>query len=172
MSLVELLKERDDRAFCFLYEKYKKLLYTVANSILNNHEQSIDVVYEVFNRIYVHPERLKEDKNIKYYLTTMARNLALDAKKKQLRYEPLVEENLKEEEHDKFKLMELDKILNELGKIVTKQELDILVMHLIDDLGYSEISKILGLNYNQVAGLAHRAISKIKKIRNLDSFYE
>lgn len=172
MSLVELLKEKDDNAFCYMFEMYKKLLYTVADDILDNHDASVDVVYEVFTRVYANPERLDEKKNLKFYLTTMARNLAIDIKKKQQRYEPLNEDYLRPDETPNYKFQDYDRIIDKLSKIVNKRDLTILIMHYVDNLGFAEIAKILDLSYNQITGLAHRAKAKIKKNCNLEDFYD
>ena len=50
--IVELLKERNEKAISLLYDHYGDTLYGVANKVLRNEELAQDVVQESFGKIW------------------------------------------------------------------------------------------------------------------------
>lgn len=71
-----------------LYERYHALMYTIAFSILNQVEDAEDVAEEVFIRIQKHLPKLTDvaSPRTKGFLTTVAKNVALNELKKKNRW--------------------------------------------------------------------------------------
>ena len=81
-SIVHKLRS-NDQTICLagleeLYNQYYKLVYFCIVGIVNNPQDTEELVNDVFLRIWNNRLNLQEDKNIKYYLTTIAKNIAID----------------------------------------------------------------------------------------------
>lgn len=65
------------------YQQYYPIVYKVGLYLLKVEERAEDVAQDIFLKLWNNPMFISEAKNIKSYLISMTRNLALDALKKQ-----------------------------------------------------------------------------------------
>lgn len=78
-ELVSLLKDRDNRAFAYLYDNYSGALYGIILQILNNTELSSDVLQEVFVNVWRKIESYDATKGRLYtWMLNIARNASID----------------------------------------------------------------------------------------------
>jgi len=78
-ELVSLLKDRDNRAFAYLYDNYSGALYGIILQILDNTELSNDVLQEVFINIWRKIESYDPSKGRLYtWMLNIARNASID----------------------------------------------------------------------------------------------
>jgi RNA polymerase sigma factor (sigma-70 family) len=78
-ELVELLKQRDNKAFSYLYEHYSGALYGVIMPIVNEAEVASDVLQEVFLNIWRKIESYDSAKGRLFtWMLNIARNAAID----------------------------------------------------------------------------------------------
>jgi RNA polymerase sigma-70 factor (ECF subfamily) len=78
-ELVSLLKDRDNRAFAYLYDNYSGALYGIILQILDNTELSNDVLQEVFINIWRKMESYDPSKGRLYtWMLNIARNASID----------------------------------------------------------------------------------------------
>ncbi|HEY0679966.1 MAG TPA: sigma-70 family RNA polymerase sigma factor [Chitinophagaceae bacterium] len=78
-DLVELLKQRDNRAFNYLYEHYSAALYGIILPIVNDTEIANDVLQEVFLNIWRKIESYDPVKGRLFtWMLNIARNASID----------------------------------------------------------------------------------------------
>lgn len=79
-ELIVLIRARDQKAFSYLYDHYSKALFGVINHIVNNQEESEDVLQNTFLKIWNNFASYDEQKGRLYtWMLNIARNLAIDS---------------------------------------------------------------------------------------------
>ena len=78
-ELVSLLKDRDSKAFGYLYDHYSGALYSIILQILNDMELANDVLQEVFINIWRKIESYDQTKGRLFtWMLNIARNASID----------------------------------------------------------------------------------------------
>lgn len=81
-ELILLIGERNQKAFSYLYDNYSQALFGVANTILNDTEESEDVIQKTFLKIWENFASYDPAKGRLYtWMLNIARNLAIDSKR-------------------------------------------------------------------------------------------
>ncbi|MBL7910129.1 MAG: sigma-70 family RNA polymerase sigma factor [Bacteroidia bacterium] len=79
-ELINLIRQRNQKAFTFLYDNYSKALFGVINSIVSSQEEAEDVLQNTFVKIWNNFESYEESKGRLYtWMLNIARNLAIDS---------------------------------------------------------------------------------------------
>lgn len=79
-ELIVLIRERDQKAFTYLYDNYSKALFGVISSIVNNQEEAEDVLQNTFVKIWNNFASYEEVKGRLYtWMLNIARNMAIDS---------------------------------------------------------------------------------------------
>ena len=78
-ELIVLIKERNQKAFAYLYDNYSKALFGVINNIVNNQEESEDVLQNTFIKIWNNFDSYDASKGRLYtWMLNISRNMAID----------------------------------------------------------------------------------------------
>ncbi len=78
-ELVNLLKQKDDNAFSYLYDNYSGALYGVVKQIVSDGEVGSDVLQEVFVSIWSKIDSYDSSKGRLFtWMLNIARNAAID----------------------------------------------------------------------------------------------
>lgn len=102
-KIISAIAARDERMLAFVVQKYSKLLWKIAASILINAASVQDVeecVADVFIYLWQYPEKYNPDKaKLSSWLSVVARSKAVDsyrriARKREISMEEIVVENL------------------------------------------------------------------------------
>ncbi len=72
-----LTRKGDERAFAVIVEKYKKLIYSLAYTALGDHQQSEEVVMDVFTFVWQSQARIELRLSLKAYIIQCTRNQVL-----------------------------------------------------------------------------------------------
>lgn len=79
VDLVLLLKQRDQSAFDYLYEKYSGALYSVILNIVPEKETGNDILQEVFVKIWKQADQYDSSKGRLFtWMLNIARNASID----------------------------------------------------------------------------------------------
>lgn len=79
-ELILLLRDRDQKAFSYLYENYSRALFGVIQSVVNNQEEAEDVLQKAFLKIWNGFSSYDESKGRLYtWMLNIARNMAIDS---------------------------------------------------------------------------------------------
>ncbi len=81
-DLVILIKNRDQRAFAYLYDNYAKALFGVIFSIVEDVEESEDLLQKTFLKVWDHFDSYDASKGRLYtWMLNISRNIAIDYKR-------------------------------------------------------------------------------------------
>lgn len=72
------LKEGSEEAFSAVYNKYYRLIKQICYSYVLNFSDAEDLMMETFIKVWHHRSKIISDKNFKYYIIQIARNLSID----------------------------------------------------------------------------------------------
>lgn len=77
-ELAKLLMSSDEAAYTELYDRYWKRLYLFASRMLQDEEQGMDIVQDLFTTLWHNRKEFDITTSLKTYLYTSVRNLALN----------------------------------------------------------------------------------------------
>ncbi|WP_310556863.1 sigma-70 family RNA polymerase sigma factor [Flavobacterium sp.] len=107
-DLVILIKNRDQKAFAYLYDNYTKALFGIIFSIVADVEESEDVLQKTFIKVWDNFETYNTSKGRLYtWMLNIARNMAIDYKRSK---------------HNKNKIQNVDQNVYTLNNIRTDED--------------------------------------------------
>ena len=155
------IREGDKSAFEELYNALQVPIYTIIFRITWDKSLSEDILQETFVKLFLSPPE-PQIKNPRAYIFQMARNLAIDSLRKQKQDMPLNEiENIAHQPLDNLPLrLEIDDAL----KTLPMQECQIVTLHIIGELKFREISKMMNMPLGTVLWKYQKALGKLRKM--------
>lgn len=152
-------RELMEHTFNNIYAEYSYLVFYVAFEIVRKREDAKDITNETFLRMYKNRHSLKSGKNLKYYLVTIAKNLARNLVKENNRY-LAYNDNLEasvEEKDDDFAayIMTFENFLNE-------EEISLVIYKLLYEYTFREIAVMKKTTTNSVSSKYKRTLDKIR----------
>lgn len=166
------LKEGDLNAFSVLFESYYPQLHSYGLKISKDVAITEDSLQDFFIYIYEHRENLSDLETIAPYLFTSYKRFLLKMMKKnaKLKYidfseETIVdvkftpEELMTNQETEIFQNKNLSNLLNKLPK----RQKEAIYLKYYSGLKATEISEIMGINYQSVVNTLHKAIKSLKE---------
>lgn len=175
-EIVKGLKDGDQRAYGVLIRLYFQSLTLYAKSILNDFEQSRDIVQETFLKLWNNRETLRIDVSLKSYLYRVVHNSCIDFLRKlktegnlnAVSYDDL-QFRLKvfeiEDNSSFFDFLFSDEYEQALQKEIEKlpeQCREIFLLSRFGQLTYAEIAQKLSLSVSTVKTQMSRAVHKLK----------
>lgn len=152
------------------YDAYADALFRFCLVKLSARERSLDVVQEVFLRLWRYLLEDKEISNMKSFLFTTARNLIIDEyrKKKFESLDKMTEEGFDIDGGDDIPLLSVDseKALKALQSLDPLYR-EIMILRYVNSLSPKEIAIITGLSENVVSVRIHRALEKLRDDLNI-----
>lgn len=80
--LLSAIASGDENAFRQVYDQYRKRIYSYAFNLTESADKANEIVQEVFVKVWINRQKLKEISNFNSWLHTIARNVFYDAIKK------------------------------------------------------------------------------------------
>ena len=168
-EILDLYKSgRREEAFSGIVESYSERLYWHVRQFLCSHEDTDDLLQDIFIKIWSSLPTFRGDSQLYTWLYRIATNEALNFLQKQkirsaLRFESItakIEERIDEDTH-----FDGDELQRELMKAVQKlpaKQRTVFIMKWFDNLSYEDISEILGTSVGALKASYHFASEKIK----------
>lgn len=161
-------KSTKEEAFNLLLQKYQQKVYWHIRRMVINHDDSDDVVQDVFIKVWKNLDNFRSDSKLYTWLYRIATNECITFlnRKKQKNNIPFDEvsheltDNLTESSYFNGDKAEL-KLQQALLTLPDKQRL-VFNMKYFDDLKYDEISDILGTSVGALKASYHIAVKKIE----------
>ena len=156
------LKNKSQSAYNMLYEKYYKLVYGIAFSVMKNKEDSEDITNEVFTKIY----RLDKEKlpvsNEASWLFTVTRNECFTYLRK-TRQNISIDE-IYEVPSASQEIQEIidTEYYNKLISGLSEQEKTIISLKILSNFTFSKISQIMNIPIGTVQWKYYKAINSLK----------
>lgn len=158
-DFVDAFKKQDYTTFDQFYEMTKKQVFFAVIAIVRDEDVASDLIQDAYMSFLHNIDRLESGRNVVAYLTTIARNLAIDRYNKDKRIvwsEDLVASipspDEEEENDDIFKILDL----------LPQEQREIVVMHVINDQKFREIATIMKKPMGTVLWLYQKALKTLK----------
>ncbi len=170
-ELIILIREKNQKAFSYLYDNYSRALFGVINGIINNVEESEDVLQKTFLKIWNNFSSYDTEKGRLYtWMLNIGRNLAIDSTRS--KHEKIkskiqstsenvykFENNLRAEDN-KYDTIGLSTILNTLKE----EHKSIIDLAYFEGYTQEEISKKLNLPLGTVKTKVRQALLKLREL--------
>ena len=156
----------NDAAFVSIYEAYKVPLYQFCRRMLQNEEESKDIVQDVFMMLYRHPPFPDPRSRLKSWLFTVARNSCL----KTLRRLKFKEEGdismveSLEQVDEETERSDRARILQEVLSRLPSEYREAIVLREWNGMSYDEISEILRISIPALKARLFKARKQISTI--------
>lgn len=163
-SIFTNLKIDKEKSFNELYEKYSKLIYNIAFSILKSRENSEDVMQNVFSKIYkLDNEKLPSD-NEASWLYSITKNEAINYMKK-LKKEVSIEDidYVQYDDKDLENIIDKDSYEKIMDKL-DKTEKEIVSLKIIGNMKFRDIAQLLDMPMGTVQWKYYTALHSLKII--------
>ena len=169
-ELIEKLKHEDTRNYAFnlLVRKYQERIYWHIRKMVIDHDDSDDLVQEVFVKVWKYLDNFRGDSQLYTWIYRIATNECLSflAKKKKRFFLPIgdVEKELSTY-IDTSNLISGDEIQLKLHKALLKlpdKQRLVFNMKYFDDMKYEEIAKITDTSVGALKASYHLAVKKIE----------
>ena len=156
-------KQNDvDEAFCYLYKKYCKLVYTCILALVKDSRDAEELTDDTFVKVFNNREKICEERNFKFYLVTIAKNLAIDFLRKKQTEIVLDEDyifNCVQSEDQK----EWFDIRHDMLQHLSKEETEIILAHIVFGETFQDISNYYNVSIHTIKSKYFRAIKKFQK---------
>lgn len=169
LLLLSFATEAEREKFEFLYDKYRRLLFSKAYEVLKDYARAEDAVSEAYIRIYNNLHKIDENDAARTvaFMVTITRNAALTMLAKNRRETPVIYEA---EKSDGFDLedyvvgnIQSDQIVAIIGEM--DEELrNLFLLRYAYDMSNKEIARTTGQSENSVAVKLHRAKKRLSGI--------
>ena len=138
-------------------------MYRMAFSLVENAEDAMDAVHQVFAQIWRGKPQISED-SIRGYLLAATRNQCLHMlRSRQLQRK--MEEELQRETEETLS-EEREELLQQLKQVIndnlTEQDRRVLQLHYEDEMTYQETASVLGISASAVNKHITRSLAKIR----------
>lgn len=147
-----------EKVFSDIYSAYFRLACYVASNYLKTKEDIEDAANDAFINFFNHLEGFDASRSIKYYITTSARNIAINIGKKnqeQLEFDEDVSPS-------SDKMPQETMLIDVMEKTLTKEEISLINEHVIDGVSLKEIADRRSESPNTVKSKYLRAIKKLR----------
>ena len=168
----ELMREiKADNMFAFdlIYKKYSKKLYKFGYSLLKSHEETENLVQDVFLNLWENRNKVEKDSSIKSYIFAITYNSAISILRKKAMESKFVEylkslQIINEKPVNmELEYTELTNKINEIVYALPQRQKEVYLLHKVEALKYSEIAVLLDISVNTIENHMSRALKTIRK---------
>lgn len=171
-KLWKQFKDGDQKALSSIYLLHYDLLFNYTNRLINNSEETKDLIQELFLKLWNNRSKLSDCNVISYYLITAIRGLVIDRIRKQsktfkveitdsrLPPELPFDKAMIESQDEENLLARIQNAINKLGN----RQREAIFLRIYEDIEYEEVAKIMGLNVQSVRNLIHTGLQSLKQL--------
>ena len=167
--LVFQLKKGNEKAFNSLYDKYLLDVYHFSLSLLKSKDHAMEVVQEVFLKIWITRDAIDENKNFKSFLLTITKNLSLNILNKattDLNFRNKIYENLETQRSTTNEYIlnkEYDQLKKNAIDALPAGRKKVFLLSREEGKSYQEISEELNISINTVKTQIKKALEGIRE---------
>ena len=147
-----------------IYNKYQKVIYGIAFSILKNKDDAEDIVQSVFIKLHTLDKSKLPENNITCWIYTLTKNETLQFLRNQKNNIDLDSiYDLEDTNNEINKLIDRENYNNLISKLSSKEK-EIISLKIISNLSFEQISQLLGEKTGTVKWRYYKAIYNLKLI--------
>ena len=166
LSMLET--DENKNKFTLLYEKYRKLMFYVANQILKDKYLSEDAVEQTFVKIIENIDNISDVDchKTKSYIVIMVKNCAINLYR-QRKSHPTVslDEDIELADDRPFEIDEADALTRSIARLPIIYK-NILTLKYVQEFPNKEIARLLGISEPTVRKRLERAKEKVQQLLN------
>ena len=173
-ELLEWARNGDSQAFGALVERYQRRVIGVAQAIVHNQDDAIELAQETFVRAYENLAKFESRSSFSTWLYRIAANISIDFRRREGRHTVLRGEDAENEiqrlpspRGDSFENTargQLNKRINEGLKELTPEHRAVILLREVEGLSYDEISEVLQVPRGTVMSRLHYARGRMREI--------
>ena len=169
--LVLKCKRGSKDGMCRIYEKYKDYLLTVARALLGEKAAAEDVVHDVFVCFAQSVDKFQLTGNLRNYLATCVRNLAIDTiRLRKQQVQNLYSANTASSDSDNpeqqvIEREELTRLREAMSQLPYEQR-EAVVLHLKGGMKFRELAKLQGVSIGTIHGRYRYGLYKLRSLLN------
>lgn len=155
----------DKNALKRIYDEFGHAVYSLALTILKDCQAAEDVSQEVFIKVWNNADKYKIGAKPKAWIMKITRNEAIDYMRKQ-KHEMYIDEI--DGEYKKNRVIAEDNLLkrmyfDETVSVLPDTDREIIVMRILGDLTYKDISRLLKMPIGTVTWKYWRSLRKLRE---------
>lgn len=159
-NIIRQLKSGNMDLFDDFYELTKKQVYVAIINIIKNKTICEDIMQDTYLKFLNNIHKYKDKTNVIAFIVTIARNLAINEYNKNKRE---VHYDLSLYEEEIVSKTEETPLLDLVYETLSGIELEVFILHVIDDLKHREIAKITKKPLGTITWIYNKALKKMKE---------
>lgn len=159
-NIIRQLKSGNMDLFDDFYELTKKQVYVAIINIIKNKTICEDIMQDTYLKFLNNIHKYKDKTNVIAFIVTIARNLAINEYNKNKRE---VHYDLSLYEEEIVSKTEETPLLDLVYETLSGIELEVFILHVIDDLKHREIVKIMKKPLGTITWIYNKALKKMKE---------
>lgn len=172
-DLLIAFKEDNTAGFRKIVQKYQERIYWQIRRYTKNHQDTEDVMQNVFVKAWKGLANFREESNLYTWLYRIAYNethtfLARESKRKTVDLDPPLFENSITVEGKDYSPEEIEGILKKAMESLPEKQLLVFNLKYFDELKFSEISELTGTSVGGLKASYHLAVKKIEEFIRID----
>ena len=165
-ELLERCSFGDNSGYSLLYHRYSKAVFNSIYRIVNDREDSEDILQEVFLKAFSEIKSLKNVESFGGWIKRIAINQSLNyLRKNKIYFTEIEDDKILDIEDDELEAkLAMESRVKELQNIIAEfplQTRTIVNLYLFEEMPQEEIAKILNIPHGTVRSYYHRAKKKI-----------
>jgi RNA polymerase sigma-70 factor (ECF subfamily) len=176
LAQVERARKGDTQGFAALFEKYREKVYRVVYGYLHDKEDALDVTQEAFIKAFKNLEGFEGKSGFYTWLTQIAINLAIDARRKRARRKIVALEDYMDPREKlagttappsperRLAEKEIRERYFEALEQISEKHRTVFLLHTVEGLAYKEIADTLDISIGTVMSRLHYARKHLQEI--------
>ncbi len=171
IKLIKLVRAGDVSAFAQIIDKYQHMAYTLANSIVKNHQEAEEVAQDAFFKAYKSLDKFKGDAEFSTWLYRIVYNTAI-SKIRSRKTETITLESQEVDKQNTFNFADnLNRLERQERKVILKKALKelkeedafIIILYYYKEQSIEEIEKTTGLSKSNIKVKLHRGRKQLQQ---------
>ena len=161
-DIIEELREANYRHFDEFYNSTKKSVFFAIAAIVKDNSTIDDLMQDTYVKFLENISKYQSKTSINAYLSTIAHNIAINyynREKRLVHDEEVIDYVAAPDNKKDYKEIEALEMLKDLDD----QSREIVVLHIINDLKFREIAKIVNKPLGTVLWIYNKAIKELKR---------
>lgn len=170
IELLRSIASGDSTALDMLYARHGRAILSYLKAYLNNPQIAEEVLQDVMMAVWENAARFRGDSKVRTWLLVIARNRALNTRRKLVPNIVPLDENI--DIHDTGPLEKVERksqqeMMKQAINRLPEQHKEILVLVFYHQLSNLEVSEVLGINPGTVKSRLHRAKEALRRVLQL-----
>lgn len=166
LALLDRVRGRDEAAMAALYDKYKRLVYTISLRVLGDPQAAEDLSQEVFLRVWRNPDMQVPPSGMAPWFAVVARNRSIDVLRQRKNFVD-VDATVMENELGFSPDFDHDRLIQQARQAmqnVSDDQRQALQMAFFEGLTHTEIAARTGLPLGTVKTRIRSAVTTLRKV--------